>query len=205
MMDYIMKKTVLASTSQYRRQQLGTLGIPFECVKPMFDEDAVKHQIISDLKHPHAIALKLSHEKGASIAKPDTITISGDQLVAFEGDILGKPGTAENATAQLLRMQGKTHELVTACTVFDGLNAIDILNITQITLKPLSIEQITAYVQLDQPLDCAGSYKIEKHGIQLVDSIKTEDFTAIQGLPLLALAKVFNSLNIAIPFLNGTK
>jgi septum formation protein len=205
MMVYSMKKIVLASTSQYRRQQLATLGIPFDSIKPVFDEDTVKHQIVTALKHPHAIAQKLSHEKGASIAKLDTITISGDQLVAFEGDILGKPGTAEKAVAQLLQMQGKTHELVTACTVFDGLKPIDILNITQITLKPLSVEQITAYVKLDQPLDCAGSYKIEKHGIQLIDSIKTEDFTSIQGLPLLALAKVFNSLNIAIPFLNGTK
>lgn len=205
MMGYSMKKIVLASTSQYRRQQLATLGIPFDSIKPMFDEDSVKNQIVNALKHPHAIAQKLSHEKGASISKPDTITISGDQLVAFEGDILGKPGTPEKAVEQLLRMQGKNHELVTACTVFDGLKPIDILNITQITLKPLSVEQIKAYVKLDQPLDCAGSYKIEKHGIQLIDSIKTEDFTSIQGLPLLALAKVFNSLNIAIPFLNGTK
>lgn len=200
-----MKKIVLASTSQYRRQQLSILGIPFESVKPLFDEDRVKHQIVKDLKHPHAIAQKLSYEKGVSLAESNAITISGDQLVAFEGDILGKPGTSEKAVAQLLRMQGKTHELVTACTVFDGLTAIDILNITHITLKPLSVEQITSYVKLDQPLDCAGSYKIEKHGIQLVESLKTDDFTAIQGLPLLSLAKVFNSLNIAIPFLDGNK
>lgn len=198
-----MKKIVLASTSKYRREQLGTLGIPFDSLKPAFDEDAIKHQIVADLKHPHKIAQKLSYEKGASIAKPDTITISGDQLVAFEGDILGKPGTIHKAIEQLHRMQGKTHELVTACTVFDGTKAIDILNITQITLKPLTIAQITAYVNLDQPTDCAGSYKIEKHGIQLIESLKTEDFTAIQGLPLLSLAKVFNSLNIAIPFLDG--
>lgn len=200
-----MKKIVLASTSQYRRQQLSTLGIPFESVKPLFDEDRVKHQIVKDLKHPHTIAQKLSYEKGVSLAESNAITISGDQLVAFEGDILGKPGTSEKAVAQLLRMQGKTHELVTACTVFDGLTAIDILNITHITLKPLSVEQITSYVKLDQPLDCAGSYKIEKHGIQLVESLKTDDFTAIQGLPLLSLAKIFNSLNIAIPFLDGNK
>lgn len=199
----MMKKIVLASTSKYRREQLGTLGIPFESIKPEFDEDTVKHQIIADLKHPHKIAQKLSHAKGSSIATPETITISGDQLVALEGDILGKPVTVQKAIDQLMRMQGKTHELVTACTVFDGLKPIEILNITQITLKSLTVAQVTAYVNLDQPLDCAGSYKIEKHGIQLMESIKTDDFTAIQGLPLLSLAKVFNSLNIAIPFLDG--
>ncbi len=199
----MMKKIVLASTSKYRREQLGTLGIPFESIKPVFDEDTVKHQIIADLKHPHTIAQRLSYEKGASIAQPDTITISGDQLVTFDGDILGKPGTVQNAIDQLMRMQGKAHELVTACTVFDGLTPIEILNITKITLKSLTVAQVTAYVNLDQPLDCAGSYKIEKHGIQLMESLKTDDFTAIQGLPLLSLAKVFNSLNIAIPFLDG--
>lgn len=199
----MMKKIVLGSTSKYRRDQLGTLGIPFESLKPMFDEDSVKHQIVADLKHPHKIAQKLSYEKGASLAKADAITISGDQLIALEGDILGKPGTAEKAIEQLMRMQGKSHELVTACTVFDGLKAIEILNITHITLKPLSLAQITTYVNTDQPLDCAGSYKIEKHGIQLIESLKTDDFTAIQGLPLLSLAKVFNSLNISIPFLDG--
>ncbi|MBL7543401.1 MAG: Maf-like protein [Bdellovibrionaceae bacterium] len=198
-----MKKIVLASTSLYRQQQLATLGIPFESVKPLFDEDRVKHQIIDQLKHPHAIAQKLSLEKGLSLADPKTITISGDQLVSLEGQILGKPGTIDNAIKQLALMQGKTHELVTACTVFDGRQPIEILNITQITLKPLSTAQIKTYVNLDQPVDCAGSYKIEKHGIQLVESVKSDDFTAIQGLPLLALAKVLNSLNITIPYLDG--
>lgn len=200
-----MKKIVLASTSPYRREQLASLGVPFEWAAPIFDEDRVKGQIIKDLRHPHAIAQKLSYEKGVSLAKIDTITISGDQLIAFDGDILGKPGSVNKAIDQLQRLQGKTHELVTACTVFNGATPIEILNITQITLKSLSVEQITAYVNLDRPIDCAGSYKIEKHGIQLVDTLKTEDFTSIQGLPLLSLAKVFDSLNIAIPFLDGKK
>lgn len=198
-----MKKIVLASTSPYRREQLATLGLPFICEKPLFDEDKVKHQIIMNFKDPRTVAQHLSHEKGASIAKPDFITVSGDQLVAFEGDILGKPGSKEKAIQQLSQMQSKTHELVTACTVFDGMRVIPILNITRITLKPLSLAQITRYVDIDNPIDCAGSYKIEKHGIQLTESICTDDFTAIQGLPLLALAKVFNSLNINIPFLDG--
>jgi predicted house-cleaning NTP pyrophosphatase (Maf/HAM1 superfamily) len=69
-----MKKIVLASTSQYRRQQLATLGVPFESVKPLFDEDLEKQKIIDNLKNPHAIAQRLGHLKGASIARPDTIT-----------------------------------------------------------------------------------------------------------------------------------
>jgi septum formation protein len=198
-----MKKIVLASTSIYRREQLNTLGIPFECLKPLFDEDVVKHGIVSDLKDPVKIAQSLSFQKGASIAAPDKITISGDQLVSFEGLILGKPGNRDKSIEQLLKLQSKTHELITACTVFNGLMPLEILNITSVTVKPLTVAQIKNYVDLDHPWDCAGSYKIEKHGIQILDSIKTDDFTAIQGLPLLALAKALGSLSISIPFTDG--
>lgn len=194
-----MKKIVLASTSIYRREQLNTLGIPFDCLKPLFNEDLMKHTIVDELNSPHEIAQKLSFEKGASLAKESVITISGDQLVAFEGQILGKPGSHEKSLEQLLKLQNKTHELVTACTVFDGLTPFPILNITHVTLKKLTPAQIRIYVDLDQPWDCAGSYKIEKHGIQLIDSIKTDDFTSIQGLPLISLAKILGSLNISIP------
>lgn len=198
-----MKKIVLASTSPYRRAQLATLGIPFESTKPLYDEDQEKHKVVADFKHPHKISQHLSFKKGESVANAESIVVSGDQLVSFEEKILGKPGTKEKAIEQLMMMQGKTHELVTACTVFNGLDPIGILNITTISLKPMSRKQIEYYVSIDNPVDCAGSYKIEKNGIQLVDALKTDDFTAIQGLPLLALAKVFNSLNIGIPFLGG--
>lgn len=198
-----MKKIVLASTSIYRREQLATLGIPFECLKPLFDEDHVKHQVVADLIVPRLIAKNLSYQKGASIANAESITISGDQLIAFEGQILGKPGTREKSIEQLLKLQNKTHELITACTVFDGLSPVELLNITMVTFKPLSLNQIKHYVDLDHPWDCAGSYKIEKHGIQLIDSLQTDDYTAIQGLPLLGLSKVLGSINISIPFLEG--
>lgn len=198
-----MKKIVLASTSQYRREQLATLGIPFESLKPLYDEDSAKHQVAKDLTDPVSIAKHLSHHKGLSLANPDTITISGDQLVSFEGQILGKPGSRAKSIEQLLQLQNKTHELVTACSVFNGLQATELLNITKVTLKSLTEAQIKNYVDLDHPWDCAGSYKIEKHGIQLIESIVTDDFTSIQGLPLLSLAKTLGSFNILIPFSNG--
>ncbi len=198
-----MKKIVLASTSIYRRQQLATLGIAFESLKPKFDEDSEKDGIIRDLKSPPLIAQKLSHCKGASLASPGTICISGDQLVAFEGQILGKPGTREKSITQLQILQNKTHQLVTACTVFDGVSPIELLVETMVKIKPLTLDQIARYVDLDQPWDCAGSYKIEKHGVQIIESIQTDDFTSIQGLPLLSLGNVLGSLGISIPFSGG--
>lgn len=199
-----MKKIVLASTSKYRCEQLKTLGLPFVSVKPVFDEDLYKNDYITSLKNPHTIAARLSHEKGASIASTDIITISADQLVALDGQILGKPGSREKSIQQIQLLQNKTHELVTACTVFNGLVPFELLNVTQITFKPLTMKQIEYYVDLDQPWDCAGSFKIEKHGIQLIEAIKTNDFTAIQGLPLLSLSKVLNSISVSIPFLEGS-
>lgn len=191
-----MKKIVLASTSIYRKQQLETLGLAFEALKPLFDEEKEKTTVLP----PAELAQKLGYLKAKSLAKAGQITIGGDQLVSFQGSILGKAGSKELAIKQLLSMQGNTHELITALTVFDGNeNFYNILNITKLKMKSLSLTQIEKYVELDNPIDCAGSYKIEKHGIQLMAAIETSDFTAIQGIPLLELSQVLSKLNISIP------
>lgn len=191
-----MKKIVLASTSIYRQAQLKTLGIPFIAEKPLIDEEKEKDLSLN----PKDLALKLSFLKAQSLAKPNQITIGGDQLVSFENQILGKPGSIENAIQQITKMQNQTHELITALTIFDGPdNFKQVLNITKMKLKKLSSEQINKYIELDNPIDCAGSYKIEKHGVQIMEAIETSDFTAIQGLPLLELSKVLAQMGIAIP------
>ena len=73
------------------------------------------------------------------------------------------------------------------------------LNVTRLKMKSLSRQQIENYLEMDQPFDCAGSYKIEKHGISLMDKIETDDFTAIQGLPLIQLAHTLESFGYQIP------
>lgn len=191
-----MKKIVLASTSIYRQAQLKTLGIPFTAEKPLIDEEKEKDLSLS----PKDLALKLSFLKAQSLAKEGQITIGGDQLVSFQSQILGKPGTQEKAIEQISRMQNQSHELITALTIFDGDTSYQqVLNITTMTLKKLSREQIKKYVELDNPIDCAGSYKIEKHGIQIIAGIQTTDFTAIQGIPLLELSKVLEPMGVSIP------
>lgn len=127
------------------------------------------------------------------------IILGGDQLVSFEGRILGKPGTREKAISQLEMMSGKAHELVTAICLLEGSQKLEHVDITRIQLKNLSRKQIEKVVDLDQPFDCAGSYKIEKHGIALIEKIETEDFTAIQGLPLLALSRMLRTWEIETP------
>lgn len=186
------KELILASTSVYRKELLSRLGHPFVAMSPLIDEEKEKSPDLSPLE----LAEKLAFLKAQSLAAEGKVVIGGDQLVAFEGKIIGKPHTEERAVEQLLSMQGKAHELITAVCVFDGLIAHKITDITRLTMKSLSRTEIEKYVERDQPLDCAGAYKIEKHGIGLFAKIESKDFTAIQGLPLIELSKVLDTVGL---------
>ncbi len=186
------KQLILASTSKYRHELLSRLDRPFQAMAPLIDEEKEKDPQLSPLR----LAERLAYLKAKSLAGPGKVVIGGDQLVAFQGQVLGKPHTPEKAVEQLLSMQGQVHDLITAVCVFDGDTAHRLTNITRLQMKKLFREQLIRYVSLDQPLDCAGSYKIEKHGISLFETIRSEDFTAIQGLPLLALGNLLDNLNL---------
>ena len=177
----IQKKLILGSTSKYRKELLERLAIPFDIEAPKIDEDSEKDLALSPLQ----LAEKLAFLKAQSLKGPNKVIIGGDQLVSFEGEILGKAGTVENAFQQIKKMQGKTHQLITTICVFDGDEFEMHTNITELEMHALTDESIKKYIALDNPIDCAGSYKIEKHGIKLFRKIKSEDFTAIQGLPLM--------------------
>ncbi|MEK6774477.1 MAG: nucleoside triphosphate pyrophosphatase [Bdellovibrionota bacterium] len=197
-----MKMLVLGSTSPYRKTLMESLMIPFSCKKPLCDEDKFKDQE----KDPVKLASLLARKKAESLVMADQIIIGGDQLVSFQGKILGKPQTFEKALQQLSEMQGETHELITAVCVAlmessqnKAIQLVEFVDITKITLKVLSPKQISTYLNEDQPWDCAGSYKIEKHGMSLIQEIETKDFSAIQGLPLLRLSQVLHNLGYEIP------
>lgn len=189
-----MKSLVLASTSVYRSAQVKKFGIPFTVKKPTYDEESEKNLLLGQRSSPIIIAETLSRGKAHSVAATDQTTIAGDQLVHFEGAILGKPHTFDKAFIHLKAMQGKTHELITATTVLDGSMVYHLNHVTQLRMKKLSDREITGYLLLDQPYDCAGSYKIENSGIALFDEIITDDFTAIQGIPMLWLSRTLKEL-----------
>ena len=186
---------ILASTSVYRRELLARLGLVFTQKPPLFDEESFKAKFTD----PCLLTQFLAKEKAASLAQSDTCVIGGDQVVSVQGQIIGKAGNLEKACQQLEKMQGKTHELVTAiCVIHQGV-AHQLLDVTVMKMRQLSRQQIENYVQLDQAIDCAGSYKIEKHGIALFEAIESKDFTAIQGIPLLELSKLLIKLGYKIP------
>lgn len=186
---------ILASTSPYRKELLSKLGLPFTVQKPVCDEDAFKAKI----RDPIELAVTLARTKAESLANYENCVIGGDQLVALGPKILGKPGTIEKAYEQLEMMQGNTHRLITAVwTIYKG-QPYPCLDISEIEMRELSREQIEAYVRKDLPLDCAGSYKMEKSGLTLVSKMKCQDFSAIQGLPLIQITKILDEIGYSVP------
>ncbi|MGC1272703.1 MAG: Maf family protein [Planctomycetaceae bacterium] len=190
---------ILASTSPYRRALLDRLGIPFRCVAPDVDEDVVKCEIAD----PIELAERLAVAKAEAVADrfPDAVVIGSDQLAMLDGDILGKPGNADRAVDQLKRLAGRTHELITAVCVLRTSDASRRIHIdrTRLTMRSLSRNEFARYVALDSPIDCAGSYKIESAGIALFERIETDDFTAITGLPMIALTTILREFGIELP------
>ncbi|MFT5288171.1 MAG: septum formation protein [Planctomycetota bacterium] len=193
---------VLASTSPYRRRLLERLGVEFDVASPDFEEGPILEHLRLEGLAPAQIVKALARGKALNIAstRPDAIVIGGDQMVALGDEILGKPMDAAGARAQLTSMAGKTHALLTAMAVvnLEG-QVIEHLDSTLLTMGAHSSDAIAAYVELDNPIDCAGSYKIEEHGIALFERIQTEDATSIEGLSLLALGRILRSLGFSFP------
>jgi len=194
-----MRPLVLASTSGYRRALLERLGLPFAAVAPRCDEDLLK---AAGLPAEQLVA-QLSRLKAESVAAdhPDALILGSDQAAELDGEILGKPGTEERACAQLQRLQGREHRLLTGLCLLDAATGhrAEALDIHRLRLRPLTPEQIARYVAKDQPLDCAGSYKIEGPGIALFDSIHGRDFTAIIGLPLTRTVALLAKFGVILP------
>lgn len=176
---------ILASTSKYRSALLSQLDWPFEAIAPGVDENELKSQDLS----PTQLAMKLAKLKAEAIFKnrSEACVIGSDQVCMFNGALLGKPGIKEKAIAQLLLMQGSHHELITAVTILFPQGEVNFHNRTVLYMRPLTLTEVTKYVESDMPLDCAGSYKLETKGIKLFEKIEMDDHTSIIGLPLIQL------------------
>lgn len=188
-MSVAERRVVLASTSRYRSALLAKLGISFDALAPGVDEDLVK----GEEPDPRSLVrtLAVAKAKAVTASAPDAVIIGSDQCAELDGEILGKPGTFERAVAQLERMSGRTHVLWTAVAVLDARTGVCTVDVDrhELRMRRLTREQISTYVERDQPLDCAGSYKIESLGVALFESIHGKDFTAIVGLPLTLVAQ----------------
>jgi len=188
---------ILASTSRYRRELLARLGIPFRCRDPGVDEAKAKAEGLS----PRELCERLALAKATQIAgdEPRATVIGGDQVVAFKGRVLGKPGSREGAIEQLMELSGEAHELITAVSVIHEGRAIAHTDVALMQVRALGRGEVERYVDADEPFDCAGSYKLEARGIVLFERVVAADHSAITGLPLIALTSILRGLGATVP------
>jgi len=185
---------VLASTSRYRRELLARLGLAFEVDAPRVDETPVPGEI------PAALARRLALAKANDVAsrRPDALVIGSDQVAELDGRPIGKPLGHESARAQLRAMSGRDvvfHTAVAAVRSSAGFASEAVVPV-RVRFRSLGDAEIESYLRVEQPYDCAGSAKIEGLGIALVESVASDDPTALIGLPLIATCGLLRAAGI---------
>ena len=174
---------VLASASPYRRGLLDRFLDLFEAVEPDVDESN------SAGLSPGDLARHLARKKAETVATKsrDALVIGADQLAVLNDRVLGKPGDHQKAVEQLLAASGQVVTFLTAVCILDpiGRTRYEHTDKTTVHFRDFDRRLAEAYLKLDEPYDCAGSFKIEGAGFVLFESVKTDDPTALIGLPMI--------------------
>lgn len=188
-----MPRIVLASTSPYRRALLLRILPDFSVAAPAVDESARPGET------PAALAQRLAAAKTRAVAMqfPGQIVIGSDQVAELDGRPLGKPGDHANACAQLASCSGRTLRFLTAICLLDATATEHAaMDTTEVRFRTLDAREIDTYLRRERPYDCAGSFKCEGLGIALFERIRSDDPTALVGLPLIALAGLLRQAGV---------
>lgn len=187
---------ILASGSRYRRELLERLQIPFNVISADIDESRRIDESAHDL------ALRLAEEKARAVLPQakDAWIIGSDQTLALGEEILGKPGTHENAVAQLQKLSGQAVCFYTSlCLISDAGRVQTDMAIVNVKFRKLELAEIEAYLEREPAYDCAGSCKAEGLGISMVERIESDDPTALIGLPLIRLRRMLADAGCPLP------
>jgi septum formation protein len=188
---------ILASSSRYRRGLLDRFLTEYETVSPGVDESAEPFTDVTEL------ARTLARKKAEKVSSKyrDAIVIGADQIAIMDGVVLGKPGDHPRAVEQLLAASGRSMRFLTAVCVLDpfGRRRYEHVDTTEVRFRSFDRRLAETYLWHDEPYDCAGSFKIEGAGFVLFDSVKTEDPTALIGLPMIWLAATLRELGCLLP------
>ncbi|NNG13255.1 MAG: septum formation inhibitor Maf [Halobacteria archaeon] len=187
---------ILASSSQFRRELLDRLNLPFETATPDVDESRRNNETAE------ALVRRLSESKARAIgdSRPGLI-IGSDQVATVDGEILGKPGTHQQAMEQLRRLSGRSVVFLTGLCLLNSVTdelQLDVIPF-RVQFRELRDAQIERYLQHDQPYNCAGSFKSEGLGITLFEGMEGDDPTALIGLPLIRLTAMLTRAGITLP------
>ncbi|MDH3635837.1 MAG: Maf family nucleotide pyrophosphatase [Gammaproteobacteria bacterium] len=187
---------ILASGSPFRKQLLDRLQLDFVCLSPDIDET------LKPAEDARNYVCRLAESKARQVAAdhPDAIVIGSDQCALLGTKILGKPGSHENALLQLQEAQGKSvifHTGVCVLQLSSGFNAIEDV-LFEVEFRSLSDRQLEHYLHVEQPYQCAGSFKAEGYGVCLFKKMHGDDPTALIGLPLIALTEILERAGVAV-------
>jgi septum formation protein len=188
---------VLASTSPFRRELLSRLAIPFETLAPEVDESPLPGET------PEELVQRLSEAKARAGAArfPHALVIGSDQVAVVDGEVLGKPGDHDRARVQLQKLSGKTVTFLTGLCLYDAASGAADTRLVpfRVRFRILDETRIERYLRLEQPYNCAGSFKSEGLGITLFEAMEGEDPTALIGLPLITLTTLLARAGVVLP------
>lgn len=191
-----MPELVLASSSRYRQALLQKLGIPFVSASPDIDESRLPGEPAIQL------CLRLAVAKARALATrfPEHLIIGSDQVARLDNHTLGKPGTKAKAREQLRLASGKRVDFLTGICLFNSATgAIDTAaEPYSVYFRTLTPAQIADYIEKEEPLDCAGSFKSEGLGIALFERLEGDDPNALIGLPLIRLTRMLESAGVTV-------
>jgi len=170
---------VLASGSPRRRQLLEMLRIPFRVIPPDVDEH------VRPGESPDHYVTRLSRAKAEAVVAraPGELILAADTTVVLDGAVFEKPTSPAHAVEMLSRLQGRTHEVMTAVAVARDGDIAQALDVSRVTVRPADEATLAAYVATGEPLDKAGAYAIQGLGAPLIERVEG-DFFGVMGLPL---------------------
>jgi septum formation protein len=196
----------LASKSPRRRELLTQVGIRFDVLDVDIDETQKVNETAKDY------VIRLAREKavaGWNNEKPDHKPVLGsDTAVVIQGEILGKPENREDAIRMLNLLSGQTHQVMTAVALLKPfsnnvknvqyeLNSV--INVSDVTFKVLSEQEIAQYVDSGEGVDKAGSYAIQGKAAAFITHL-SGSYSGVMGLPLFETVKLLNKSAISTDF-----
>lgn len=186
---------VLASSSTYRAELLTRLQLPFVSASPHIDESALPNEA------PEQLVKRLAQQKAEALSETYTnhLIIGSDQVAVFNETILGKPGTRERAIEQLMSFQGHSVQFLTGLCVLNTTTheARVLCEPFMVHFRTLPRTVVERYVDKEQPLDCAGSFKSEGLGICLFEKLEGHDPNSLIGLPLIQLCNMLEYFGVS--------
>ena len=192
---------ILASSSPFRKAILEKLRIDFKAAAPNINERRKNGE------SPFNLVNRLSKEKALKVAKSHSgLIIASDQVATLgngnneDDEIFTKPGSHENAFLQLKKSSGKTITFLTGLVLLntETLKIQTHVELFKVTFKQLSDNQILSYLNKEDVLNCAGSFKSEGLGIALFSSMEGNDPNSLIGLPTIQLIKMLAKENVHI-------